>query len=231
MLNKRTIKDSYALPRIEDILDTLSGSKFFSVLDMKSGYHQIEFEEANKHRTAFTVGPIGFYEFNCLPFGLSNSPATYQHITEECLGDLNMKICVIYLDDVIIFADSYEEHLERLYLIFNRLSECNLKLNAKKCKLFQKQVKNVGFKVSADGISTDPDKVQKVLDWPVPRYPDEVRQFVGFAGFYRRFIKDFSKIVKPLQDIMPHQNQRKKREKEKLRVGNGDQSMMWHSTN
>lgn len=93
---------------------------------------------------------------------------------EECLGDLNMKICVIYLDDVIIFADSYEEHLERLYLIFNRLRQCNLKLNEKKCKLFQKQVKYVGFIVSADGISTDPDKVQKVLDWPVPRHPDEV---------------------------------------------------------
>lgn len=159
MLNKRTIKDSYALPRIEDILDTLSGSKFFSVLDMKSGYHQVEIEEAHKHRTAFTVGPIGFYEFNRLPFGLSNSPDTYQRIMEECLGDLSMKICVIYLDDVIIFADSYEEHLERLYLIFNRLRECNLKLNAKKCKLFQKQVKYVGFIVSADGISTDPDKV------------------------------------------------------------------------
>lgn len=158
MLNKRTIKDSYALPRIEDILDTLSGSKFFSILDMKSGYHLVEIEEAHKHRTAFTVGPIGFYEFNCLPFSLLNSPATYQRIMEECLGDLNTKICMIYLDDVIIFADSFEEHLERLYLIFNRLRECNLKMNAKKCKLFQKQVKYVGFIVSADGISTDPDK-------------------------------------------------------------------------
>lgn len=138
---------------------------------MKSGYHQVEIEEAHKHRTAFTVGPIGFYEFNRLPFGLPNSPATYQRIMEECLGDLNMKICVIYLDDVIIFADSYEEHLERLYLIFNRLRECNLKLNAKKCKLFQKQVKYVGFIVSADGISTDPDKVQKVLDWPYLNIP------------------------------------------------------------
>lgn len=180
---------------------------------MKSGYYQVEIEEAHKHKTAFTVGPIGFYEFNRLPFGLSNSPATYQRIMEEFLWDFNMKIRVIYLDDVNIFADSYEEHLERLYLIFNSLRECNLKLNAKKCKLFQKQVKNVGFVVSVDEISTDPDKVQKVLDWPVPRHPDEVREFVGFAGFYRRFIKDFSKIVKPLQDIMQPQNQRKKRVK------------------
>lgn len=119
---------------------------------MKSGYHQVEIEEAQKHRIAFTVEPIEFYEFNRLPFGLSNSPATYQRIMEECLGDLNMTICVIYLDDVIIFADSYEEHLERVYLIFNRLRECNLKLNEKKCKLIPKKVKYVGFIVSADGI-------------------------------------------------------------------------------
>lgn len=130
MLNKRTIKDSYALPRIEDILDTLSGSKFFPVLDMKSGYHQVEIEEAHNHRTPFTVGPIGFYEFNRLPFGLSNSPATYQRIMEECLGDLNMKICVIYLDDVIISADSYEEHLERLYL-FQQIKGMQLEVECK----------------------------------------------------------------------------------------------------
>ncbi|XP_062585806.1 uncharacterized protein LOC134247460 [Saccostrea cucullata] len=157
MLNKRTIKDSYALPRIEDILDILSGSKYFIALDMKSGYHQIEIEESHKHRTAFT------------------------------------------------------EHLERLQIIFSRLRECNLKLNPKKCKLFKEQVKYVGFIVSASGISTDPEKVKKVLEWPVPTHLDEVRQIVGFAGFYRRFIKDFSKIVKPLQEVMPSQNQRKKR--------------------
>ena len=113
-LNKRTIKDSYALPRIEEILDTLSGSKYFTVLDMKSGYHQVEVFEEHKCRTAFTVGPLGFWEFNRLAFGLNNSPATYQRLMEQCLGDLNIKISAIYVNDLIIFSDSLEEHLNRL---------------------------------------------------------------------------------------------------------------------
>ena len=136
-LNNRTVKDSYALPRIEELLDTLAGSKYFSVLDMKSGYHQVEVLEEHKCRTAFTVGPLGFWEFNRLPFGLSNAPATYQRLMEQCLGDLNMKICAIYLDDLIIFSSTLEEHLERLDIVLRRLKECNLKLNLKKCKFLQ----------------------------------------------------------------------------------------------
>ena len=120
-LNNRTVKDSYALPRIEELLDTLAGSKYFSVLDMKSGYHQVEVLEEHKCRTAFTVGPLGFWEFNRLPFGLSNAPATYQRLMEQCLGDLNMKICAIYLDDHIIFSSTLEEHLERLDIVLRRL--------------------------------------------------------------------------------------------------------------
>lgn len=211
MLNQRTIKDSYALPRIEEVLDTLAGAKYFTVLDMKSGYHQVEIEESHKHKTAFTVGPLGFYEFSRLPFGLCNSPATYQRLMEECLGDLNMKICVIYLDDLIIFGNTFEEHMEHLEIIFNRLRECNLKLTAEKCKFGSRKVKYVGFIVSEEGIETDPEKVEKIKNWPTPQNPDEVRQFIGFAGFYRKFIKDFSKIIKPLNELMPKENQRKKR--------------------
>ena len=210
-LNKRTIKDSYALPRIDDILDTLSGSKFFSVLDMKSGFHQVEIEERHTQRTAFTVGPLGFYEYNRLPMGLCNSPATYQRLMEECLGDLNMKICIIYLDDIIIFAKTFEEHMERLEMVLQRLRECRLKLAAEKCEFLKKKVKYVGYIVSEDGISTDQDKVEKILDWPRPTNPDEVRQFIGFAGFYRRFIKDFSKIIQPLSELMPPSSKKKSR--------------------
>ncbi|XP_076101165.1 uncharacterized protein LOC143070948 [Mytilus galloprovincialis] len=113
-LNQRSVKDSYALPRSEEILDALGGNTLYTVLDMKSGYHQVEVEESHKQRTAFTVGPLGFYEFNRLPFGLVNSPATYQRLMEEILGDLHLDICFIYLDDLIIFSDTYEEHLVRL---------------------------------------------------------------------------------------------------------------------
>ena len=115
-LNSKTVKDAYALPRIEEIFDVLKGSKFFSTIDMKAGYHQVEIDEEHKERTAFTVGPLGFLEYNRMPFGLSNSLATYQRLMEECLGEYNMTICVIYLDDLMVFAETFEEHLHRLDL-------------------------------------------------------------------------------------------------------------------
>ena len=203
-LNKRTIRDSYALPRIEEILDTLSGSKYFTVLDMKSGYHQIEVFEEHKCRTAFTVGPLGFWEFNRLPFGLSNAPATYQRLMEQCLGDLNMKICAIYLDDLIIFSNSLEQHLERLDTVLRRLKECNLKLSPNKCKFLQTKVRYVGHIVSENGVEACPEKLEKVRNWPTPKNGEQVRQFTAFAGYYRRFVKDFSKIAKPLTDLHPN---------------------------
>ena len=113
-LNTNTIKDSYALPRSEEIFEALGGNHYYTVLDMKSGYHQVEVEESHKQRTAFTVGPLGFDDFNRLPFGLVNSPATYQRLMEEILGDLHLDVCFIYLDDLIIFSTTYEEHFDRI---------------------------------------------------------------------------------------------------------------------
>lgn len=215
-LNQRTIKDAYALPRIEDILDSLAGNKYFTVLDMKSGYHQLEIDEDHKARTAFTVGALGFYEFNRLPFGLANAPATYQRLMEECLGDLHLTYCFIYLDDLIIFSDTYEEHLLRVEKVLQRIRESNLKLSPKKCAFFMPRVKYVGHIVSADGVEPDPDKVEKVKTWPRPSTPEEVRQFLGFIGYYRKFIKDFSKIARPLTDLMP--TPRKTNGKRKLKA-------------
>ena len=126
-LNARTIKDSYALPRVEEILDCLSASQYFSVLDMKSGYYQAELEESHKERTAFTVGPLGFYEYNRLPFCLTNSPATYQRLMEDILGDYHLRICLIYVDDIIIFSHTYEEHVDRLRKVFHRIHDTGLK--------------------------------------------------------------------------------------------------------
>lgn len=168
---------------------------------MKSGYHQVEVFEEHKCRTAFTVGPLGFWEFNRLPFGLNNAPATYQRLMEQCLGDLNMKICAIYLDDLIVFSSSLEQHLERLDRVLNRLKECNLKLNPKKCMFLQTKVKYVGHIVSEKGTRADPEKIDKVKNWPTPKNAEEVRKFTSFAGYYRRFVKDISKITKPLTEL------------------------------
>lgn len=223
-LNLRTKKDSYALPRIEEILDALAGNRFFTILDMKSGYHQVELHEKHKERTAFTVGPLGFYEYHRMPFGLVNAPATYQRLMEECFDGLHLDICFIYLDDLIIFSKTYEEHVERLEKIFQRLREVNLKLSPKKCEFFKKKVKYVGNIVSEEGIEPDPDKINKVQNWPKPRNSDEVRQFLGFVGYYRRFIEGFSTIARPLNDLLPNT---KKKTRKGVRTLKVDDKWKW----
>jgi transposase InsO family protein len=201
-LNNRTITDAYALPRIEEILDTLGGAKYFSILDLKSGYHQVEVQEEHKERTAFTAGPLGFFEYNRMPFGLKNAPATFQRLMEDCLGDLKYNICCVYLDDIIVYSSTIDSHLTRLEQVFNRLDEYGLKLAPKKCEFFKDKLKYLGYMVSAEGIETDPDKVQKVKDWPVPQNPDELRMFLGFASFYRRFVENFAQKAKPLHELL-----------------------------
>lgn len=214
-LNMKTKKDAYALPRVEDMLDCMAGNKYFSTIDMKSGYHQVEILEEHKERTAFTVGPLGLFEYNRMPFGLACAPATYQRLMQDCLGDLHMRICCCFIDDVIIFARTYEEHLERLQLVFDKIREANLKLSPTKCSFFKPKVKYVGHVVSEKGVETDPEKVEKVLTWPTPQSPEEVRRFIGFVGYYRRFVKNFSQVAKPLTSIMPSPVSKKGSKKKK----------------
>ena len=152
---------------------------------MKSGYHQVEVEEIHKERTAFSVSNLGFFEYVKMPFELTNAPATYQRLMEECLGDYNMTICVIYLDDLIIFSDTFEEHLRRLDLVLTRLKKCNLKLSPEKCFFIQDKVPFLGHIVSENGVETDPSKIDKIRNWPTPTNADELRSFLGFCGYYR----------------------------------------------
>ena len=202
-LNNRTKKDNYCLPRVEEILDSLNGAKYFSKLDLKSGYHQIPIAEEHKERTAFTVGPLGFWEHNRLAFGLCNSPATFQRVMEHCFSDMNLKIMFIYIDDIIVFSNSYSEHVERLNLVFQRLRECGLKLAAQKCELFRTSISFLGFVVSERGIETDPEKIEKVKNWKVPSNAKELHSFLGFAGYYRKFVDHFSTIAHPLNALLP----------------------------
>ena len=139
------------------------------------------------------MGPLGFYEYNRLPFGMTNSPATFQRLMLECLGDLHHNICQVYLDDLIIFSKTFEEHLERLDQVFSKIKSCGLKLAPKKCEFLKEKVKYVVHIISERGIETDPGKIEKIVNWPVPSNCDELRCFLGFAGYYRRFVKDFSK--------------------------------------
>lgn len=199
-LNSQTIKDAYALPNLEEVFSLLNGSKWFSVLDLKSGYYQVEMEEADKQKTAF-VCPLGFWEFNRMPQGVTNAPSTFQRLMERCMGDLNRKEALVFIDDLIIFSDTLEEHESRLLQVLKRLKEYGLKLSSEKCKFFQTSVKYLGHIVSQHGVETDPQKIEALTTWPVPENLKELRSFLGFSGYYRRFVKDYSKIIKPLNDL------------------------------
>ena len=214
-LNNRTVKDAYSLPRIEETIDTLVGSKYFSKLDLRSGYWQVGVKEADKHKTAFSVGPLGFFECNRMAFGLTNAPATFQRLMERCMGELHLKECLIYLDDIIIFSKSFDEHLLRLENVFRQLEQHGLKLKGSKCEFFRTQVQYLGHIVSDQGIQTDPDKIAALKQWPTPSNLKELRSFLGFAGYYRRFVCNYSKIVKPLNALLVGHSTNKKGRRKK----------------
>ena len=167
-LNERTVKDAYSLPQIDETLDSLQGSQWFSSLDLKSGYWQVEMDKESKPLTAFTVGMLGFYECKRMPFGLTNAPATFQRLMETCLGDLNLHWCIIYLDDIVIFSKDLTSHLERLEAVFWKLEEASLKLKPSKCKLFQRKLAYLGHVISAEGVATDESKIEAIKNWPTP---------------------------------------------------------------
>ena len=157
------MKDSYALPRIEQTLESLADSMVYSTLDLTSGYWQVEMAEDCKQYTAFTCGPLGFFECETMPFGATNAPATFQRLMEDCLGDLNMNWCIVYLDDVIVFSKTPDEHLERLEAVFQKLSAAGLKLKPSKCTFFKTEITYLGHLITSEGVATDPKKIEAVI--------------------------------------------------------------------
>ena len=200
-LNSRTTRDAYPIPRIEESLDALGGAKYFSSLDLMSGYLQVEMEETDQAKTAFTT-PLGLFEYTRMPFGLMNAPATFQRLMNTVLGDLNLSEVLIYLDDIIVFSDTIEEHIARLDRVFTRLREHGLKLKPSKCHLLVERVRYLGHIVSKEGIATDPEKSDAVEGWPVPKTVKDVRSFLGFTGYYRRFIPRYASIARPLFELL-----------------------------
>lgn len=217
-LNLQTVKDAYALPRMDDTFTALSGSKWFSVLDLKSGYYQIEVDEVDKPKTAF-VCPLGFWEFNRMPQGVTNAPSTFQRLMEKCMGDMNLKEVVVFLDDLIVFSKTLEDHEARLTKVLNHLKEYGLKLSPEKCRFFQSSVRYLGHVVSEQGVETDPEKIAALKTWPVPQHLKELKAFLGFCGYYRKFIKGYSSIMKPLNDLTSGYPPPRKHPKSKERSG------------
>ena len=210
-LNARTIKDEYSLPRIDETLDCLGGATIFTSLDLRSCYWQVEMEEESKPLTAFTVDPLGFYECKRMPFGLTNAPATFQHLMENCLGELHLSWCIIYLDDIIVFSDSPSEHLRRLRGVFAKLDKAGLKLKPNKCEFFKTRITYLGHIVSSKGIETDPKKVKAVKNWTIPKTVTDVRSFLRFTNYYRRFINGYAKVAKPLNTLVSGNNANRKK--------------------
>lgn len=194
------MKDAYPLPNLEESFSALTGCRWFTVLDLKSGYYQITMSEEDKAKTAFAT-PLGFWEFNRMPQGVTNAPSTFQRLMEKCKCDLHLKEALVFLDDIIIFSDILEEHERRLLHVLGRLKEYGLKLSPEKCRFCQTFVKYLGHVVTERGVETDPAKIESLKSWPIPTNLKELRSFLGFAGYYRWFIKDYSSLVKPLNDL------------------------------
>ncbi|KRZ81808.1 Retrovirus-related Pol polyprotein from transposon, partial [Trichinella sp. T8] len=199
-LNAITRVDAQPLPRIDDTLDALAGSQWFSTLDLASGYWQVEVAEPDREKTAFST-PMGLFQFRVMPFGLCNAPATFQRLMENALRGLTFKGCLVYLDDIIVYGRTEEEHLERLEGVLSRLQSVGLKIKPEKCQLMRQSVRYLGHIVTQHGVSTDPEKTAAVQEWPTPRCVREVRQFLGLASYYRRFVRNFAGVANPLHAL------------------------------
>jgi len=200
MLNLTTRKDAYPLSRIDVCLDAMATAQWFSTFDLRSSYYQVQVEHENKDKTAF-ICPRGQYRFRMMPFGLCNAGATFQRLMDIVMSGLNMSVCLVYLDDIICYSVSIDQHLEHLATILQRQRSAGLKLKPEKCSLFQKEVSFLGHVISVKGIGTDPKKTDAVSEWPVSRTVKDVRSFVGMTSYYRRFVKDYAKIASPLNAI------------------------------
>lgn len=200
-LNAVTHKDAFPLPRIEETLTNLTHAEWFSTLDLASGYWQVAMDAKDREKTAFTT-PLGLFEFNRMPFGLCNAPATFQRLMQQCLSRQLSESLLVYLDDIIIYSPDFSSHLQDLESVFERLWRHGLKLRLDKCKLLQQEVKFLGHIVDRQGVKPDPEKISAVQDWPPPTTVKQVRAFLGLAGYYRRFVSNFAKIARPLNQLL-----------------------------
>lgn len=200
-LNKVTVKNRYPMPRIDDLLEQLHGATVFSGLDLASGYWQIRVEPQDVEKTAFRTH-VGHFQWRVLAFGLTNCPATFQQCMNDIFRDYMGKFVVVYLDDILIYSKTPEEHEQHIRLVLQRLREHQLFARRAKCHFNQPEVTFLGHVVGVNGVKVDPRKVQAVQDWPIPTDVHQLRSFLGLANYFRKFIQGYSTLVRPLTDLL-----------------------------
>eukprot|EP00253_Pinus_taeda_P015748 PITA_15748 len=205
-INKVTVRYRFPLPRMDDMMDCLSGAAYFSKIDLKSGYHQIRIREGDEWKTASKANE-GLYEWLVMPFGLSNAPSTFMCLMNEVLKEFNGKFVIVYLNDILIFSKTKEEHFRHLQSVLRKLQQNKLLINLKKCTFFQRELVYLGFVIAENELKMDPEKVTAIVSLPSPKSLFEVRSFHGLASFYRKFIRNFSDICTPMLDTIKKINQ------------------------
>ncbi|CAK1577914.1 unnamed protein product [Parnassius mnemosyne] len=200
-LNEKTLDDKYPIPNISDVLDKLGKCQYFTTLDLASGFYQVEMNPQDIAKTAFNV-EHGHFEFLRMPMGLKNSPSTFQRVMDNVLRGLQNHICLVYLDDIIVFSTSLQEHMVNLDKVFSRFRESNFKIQMDKSEFLKQETAYLGHIITRDGIKPNPDKISAVQKYPIPKNPKEIKQFLGLLGYYRKFIPDFARITKPLTQCL-----------------------------
>lgn len=199
-LNQITIKNKPCLPNIQDLFDSVQGSKYFSKLDLASGYHQVRIRESDIPKTAINT-PFGHYEYRVMGFGLTNAPATFMSLMNQVLHPFLRKFVVVFLDDILIYSRSWKEHLQHIRSVLSCLRSNKLFCKPKKCVFGVRQITYLGHHITGTTLSVDPEKLKAVKEWPVPSSVSELRKFLGFANYFRRFIKEYSDISRPLEEM------------------------------
>ena len=200
-LNANVKKDSYPLLRIQEVLESLVGAGHFSCLDLMSGFWQIKMDKSSKQYTALTAGNLGFFECDCMPFGLCNVPSMFQWLMQN-YSELNPTYCLIYLDNIVIFSQMAEEHLHHLCIVFDWFREHNLKLKPSKCSFFREEITYLAHWISKDGVQPSNSNLEVIAECAPPQTYTEVHVFLGLVGHYRRFIKGLTCIVQPLSEYL-----------------------------
>lgn len=202
-LNKITVPLSSPLPHLDTVFDAIGHAKprYFSSLDLRSGFWQIKMSEKSKHKAAF-ITQEGIYEWKRMPFGLMNAPISFQTVMTHVLRGLNFKSCLVYVDDILVFSQTFEEHLIHLEQVFSRLRDANLKLNPEKCDFGRDEIKYLGFILSAEGVVVDKERMKVVKEYPIPKTERDIRSFLRMANYYRKFIPNYSKLASPLSSLL-----------------------------